>query len=155
TGVARGVRELAETGNWAHPCARHVARYVPEGAGREEAAQCLAFILGGRREYTVPILRAFGEARADFEKGRLLPAEVLEGIRGRFHKDVPPGRVLELTRDRLTEGQKLALQKTAQRQQVELEFDPARQDLVRLYVYALECGMTPEVRQALDDKARR
>jgi hypothetical protein len=154
-GVANGVKALAVTGDEKHPCARHIARYIPATANRDEVYQCLAFILGGRREFTVPILRAFGEARADLDKGRLLPTEVLGGIRSRFHKGVPAQRVLELTRANLTEGQKLAMQRTAERQEVELVFDPTRQDIVKLYVYALECGMTAEVRAALDAKARR
>jgi hypothetical protein len=155
TGIAHGVREMAVRGDDRHPCARHIARYIPAGAERDEVYQCLAFILGGTRAYTVPILRAFVEAKADLDRGNLLPTEVLHGIRARYHKDVPAQRVLELTRANLTEGQKLAMQRTAARQQVELDFDPTRQDIVRLYVYALECGMTPEIRAALDDKARR
>jgi hypothetical protein len=155
TGVANGVRDLAVRGDDRHPCARFINRYLPHDADRDAVCQCLAFILGGRREFTLPLLRAFGEARTDLDKGRLLPVEVLAGIRSRFHKDVPPGRVLELTRANLTEGQKLALQRSARRQQVELTFDPSRLDLVKLYVHALECGMTAEVRAALDARARR
>jgi hypothetical protein len=132
-------------------------KYLPADADRDQVYQCLCFILGGERDYTLPLLAARRAARADLERGACLPVEVLEGIRGRFHKDVPPARVLELAKGAgtLTDGQKLARQRSAQRRDVELAFDPSKADLVRLYVYALECGMTAEVREALDAKARR
>jgi hypothetical protein len=159
TGVANGVRDLTARadldGAGRARLDRYLGRYLPEGADRDTVRQCVCFILGGRRDYTVPLLRAFGAARTDLELGANLPVEVLGGIRSRFHKDVPAARVLELARQGggITEGQKLALQRSAARHEVELEFDPQRADIVRLYVYALECGMSDEVRSALDRKA--
>ncbi len=136
---------------------RGLDKYLPGGAERDQVYQCLAFILGGDQDFTVPLLRARREARTDLECGACLPVEVLEGIRGRFHPHVPPARVLELAKgaSTLTEGQKLSRQRSARRQDVELAFDPTRADIVRLYVYALECGMTAQVRAALDAKARQ
>ncbi len=61
--------------------------------------------------------------------------------------------VLELTKSQLTTGQKIAVQRKAEQSGVEVEFDPAKYDAVRLYVYAFEMGMTESIRQALRDKA--
>jgi hypothetical protein len=135
---------------------RLLGRHLSAGADRETIYECVNFILGGKRIYTVPLLAAFAAAKTDLEKGAALPVEVLEGIRSRYHKSTPHARVLELARKAgtLTEGQKLAMQRSAARHNVELTFDARKADMVRLYVYTLECGMTPEVRQALDEKAR-
>jgi hypothetical protein len=192
TGIARGVRELTNMAERDDRAAevklqRLLGRYLPEGADRDTVYQCINFILGGTREYTVPLLAAFHAARTDLEKGATLPVEVLGGIRSRYHKDVPHARVLELDLEKgatlpvevlggirsryhkdvpharvlelakragtMTEGQKMALQRSAAQHDVELIFDARKADMVRLYVYALECGMTGEVRAALDEKA--
>ncbi len=152
TGVANGLRTLTDPIR----LERMLGKYLGANADRDAAWQCVHFILGGRREYTLPLLRAFTQAKSDLERGAQLPVEVLGGIRSRYHKGVPHARVLELARQggSISEGQKLALQRSAARHDVELAFDPTRADLVRLYVYALECVMTPEVRAALDDRAR-
>jgi hypothetical protein len=136
---------------------RHLGRWLPAGADRAAAREAVCFILGGARDWSLPLLRAFRDARADLDKGAGLPLEVLGGLRSRFHKEVPHARALEIARGSggVSEGQKLALQRSAAKHEVVLEFDPTKADLTRLYVYALECGMTPDVRAALDDKARR
>lgn len=163
TGVASGIaartardQRTTEDEAWLH---RHLGRYLPAGADRDEVYQCVCFILDGRpgHGFRVPLLKAFHEARFDLERGQDLPVEVLGGIRSRYHRDVPHGRVLELARDSgsLTEGQKLAMKRSAQKHEVELELDPTRADMVRLYVYALECGMTPAIRATLDGKAHQ
>jgi hypothetical protein len=161
TGVANGVKELtskaaltAEEASW---LSRLLEKYLPANADRDTVYQSLCFILGGQREYTVPLLRAFTAARTNLAEGAALPVEVLGGIRSRFHKDTPHGAVLELARQAgtITESQKLAMQRSAARQDVELAFDPTRADMVRLYVFALEFEMTAAIRAALDDKASK
>jgi hypothetical protein len=161
TGQANGVRDLTSQDQrdraGAVKLERLLGRYLPADADRGTVYECVNFILGGKRKYAIPLLAAFHGAQTDLEQGQALPVEVLEGIRSRFHKDVPHARVLELANKAgtITEGQKLALQRSAAKHDVELIFDARKADMVRLYVYALECGMTAEVRQALDEKARR
>jgi hypothetical protein len=53
------------------------------------------------------------------------------------------------------EVQKMQGQRAAAKAGVELSFDPAQADLTRLYVLALETGMTPAVRGAIAEKASR
>lgn len=162
-GVANGVAKLAAAAD-PRACpeaklAKYVDPFVPAWANRDEVYQCVAFVLGAERAggFTVPLLKAFAAARTDLTTGSALPVEVLEGLRSRFHKDTPHARVLEMAQaaGTITEGQKLGMQRAAKAAGVEVAFDPARQDMVKLYVYALETGaMTPEIRAALDAKAR-
>jgi hypothetical protein len=163
TGVAHGVAKLAAAAD-PKACpearlARYIDPFIPVSANRDEVYQCVAFILGAEREggFTVPLLKAFAAARTDLAAGAALPVEVLEGVRSRFHKDTAHAKVLEIARaaGTITEGQKLGMQRAAKAAGVEVEFDPTRQDMAKLYVYALETGaMTPEIRAALDAKAR-
>jgi hypothetical protein len=154
-GVSQAVKAMAVQGDERHGGAKHVLPYLADGTAREEAFQSLAFILGGQRDFTVPILRSFTAAKRDLDQGSLLPTEVLYGIRSVYHKETPKSRVLELTQQNLTQGQKLAVQAAAEKQQVAVNFDPVKQDTVKLYVYALERGITPEIRDALDAKAQQ
>jgi hypothetical protein len=119
------------------------------------ARECVAFVLGVEREQTLPLLVAFERAKTDLSAGNKLPPEVLEGLRGTYHKGVDQAEVLRLTAHTMTEGQKLAVQKRAAAANVDVSFDPRAHDLVRLYLFAYEMGMTSEVAKAIDDKARR
>jgi hypothetical protein len=161
SGIANGVKELTSkatlTSDETIRLSRLLEKYLPAKADRDTVYQSLCFILGGQREYTVPLLRALVAARTHLAQGAALPVEVLGGIRSRFHKDTPHSRVLELANQAgsITEGQKLAMQRSAARQDVELTFDPTRADMARLYVFALEFEMTGAIRTALDDKAHK
>lgn len=57
--------------------------------GDAKALECVAFILRSDRDFTLPLLRAFEDAKSDLSAGARLPLEVLEGIRSTYHKDVP------------------------------------------------------------------
>ncbi|HSA52630.1 MAG TPA: vWA domain-containing protein, partial [Yinghuangia sp.] len=126
-----------------------------QGRSRAVVHECVAFVLGAPGPYTRPLLRAYTDARTDFDAGRVLPYETLEGLRGRFHPNEPAARVLELTKSRLTAGQRLAKQEQAERAGVEVDVDFTRYDAVRLYLYAFRRGMTDEVARALASRARQ
>lgn len=132
-----------------------LGRHLPDAPGAH--LEALNYVLGGRREPTLPLLRAVRDARTDLDAGADLPFEVLAGIRSRFHKGTPHAAVLKLAQRHgtLSTAQKVAMQRSAEEQGVKLDFDPARADAIRLYVLALEVGITPAMREALDDKARR
>src|SRR5690606_35411910 len=87
--------------------------------------------------------------------GRILPYEVLEGIRSTYHKNVTNAEVLELTKNQLSQTQKLVFQRKAEEQKVEIGFNPADYDAAKLYIYAYERGMTQEVNDALKQKAQK
>ena len=92
----------------------------------------------------------------DIFKGERLPYEVLEGIRGRYYKDILTSEdSLDLTKRTLTNTQKMTLQNKAQKSGVKVELDWRNYDAVRLYVYAYKMGMTHDIRQVLNEKARQ
>ncbi|MCF2529407.1 hypothetical protein [Yinghuangia soli] len=133
--------------------ASEIDRHAP-GRDRAVLHESVAFVLGAAGPFRQPLLRAYAEARTDLDAGRTLPYETLEGLRGRFHSAEPHARVLELTKSRLTAGQRLGMQAQAEKAGVEVEVDFARYDAVRLYVYAYERGMSDDVAQALAARAR-
>lgn len=135
-----------------------VLRYV-HGVDLPVLQVVVAFVLGKLTPFVTanaatPIISAFFAARKDLTKGDKLPFEVLEGIRSTYHRSLPASMVLELTQKNLTKGQQIRLQRTAEKANVEVAFDPARYDATQLYIYAFERGMTDEIRQALDSKAK-
>jgi hypothetical protein len=162
-GVANGVAAMAAArdpvSSGSARMAQYVAKYIPAGENRDEVYQCVAYALGREREggWTVPILAATRSARENLEAGSILPVEVLEGIRSLHHKETPHAKVLEIAKaaGTMTEVQKMQGQRAAAKAGVELSFDPAQADLTRLYVLALETGMTPAVRGAIAEKASR
>src|SRR6185503_9774848 len=103
----------------------------------------------------LPLLSAFHAAKRDLAAGASLPPEVLEGIRSGFHREVPKEEVLRLTARSLTQGQTMALKRRTLEAGADVRFDPTAHDPVKLYLYAFEMGMTPEIVSALRAKARR
>ena len=132
---------------------QNLSRYARIGAVAK-IEQCVRFILGDERDLTLPRLTAYHDAKVDFARGVLLPTETMEGLRSRFHKDRSSAEVLELTKSNLTRGQKIAVQRQADRSGVEVDFDPLQYDPVRLYVYAYEMGMSDQIRDALREMAQ-
>ncbi len=132
---------------------RHVHRFVRD-ADCERVEQCVRFILGDEQGLTLRRLLAYRQAKHRLQEGRVLPFETLEGLRSRFHPDKSSAEVLELTKAQLTSGQRIGLQRKAASVDVEIEFDPAKYDAVRLYVYAYEMGLSEDIRYELIRKAR-
>lgn len=114
----------------------------------------LAFLLGVS-DLESPRLKAYFKANEDPDYLKELPPEVAEGKRSTFHPDLEPDKVLELTKDKMTAGQEITLQRSAKKKGVELEFDPMKHDAFRLFVYAYENGMTDEIADALGLKAEQ
>lgn len=127
---------------------------MDSGKTNDCALECVAFALGAREDrFTIPLFKAFIDAKKDIKRGKILPIEVLEGIRSTYHKNISKEDILKLTKDSLTKGQKLAVQKRAKTAGIKVDIDPLDYDATRLYIYAFEVGMTPEIRSALDKKA--
>ena len=120
-----------------------------------EVAECLAFILGCKNTYTLPILKSFVDAKTDLAKGNKLPREILEGIRSTYHKDAKTATVLETTKTQLTAKEKMKTQKNAAKHGVKVEFSAKDQAVVDLYIhsYANDNMVTPDVAEALKAKA--
>lgn len=123
--------------------------------GQKNVHQCVAFILGVEKGLTLPIFKAYYEAREDLEAGKRLPYEVLEGIRSRFHAGKKQTKkVLEITKKNLSKGQKIEMQRKAKKEGVKVDFDPNDYDSVKLYIYAFERGLSRDISKALEKKAK-
>lgn len=109
----------------------------------------------GKREESEPLFRDFYAAQTDLSAGSRLPLEVLEGIRSQYHPKVSQAELLSLAKGRMSKGQKLAVQKRAKKEGVEVDVDFSAYSPLRLYLYAYGCGLTEEIRTHLDEKARK
>lgn len=138
----------------------HIGKYAaPRGEdffiNVMENYQAVAFALGISARYTVPILKAFEEAKTDLSKGKSLPREVLEGIRSMYHQDIDQKAMLELTKGAMTSKARLHTQVKSKELGVDVEFDPMTANTVDLYKLAYEDGMANEVWRALQIKAKK
>lgn len=132
---------------------QQIVRYAGEGANLKKVYASIRFAFG-EEEKSLPLFKAFYAAQKDLSKGAKLPLEVLEGIRSTYHKNVSSEEVLRIAKGSLTKGQKLSVQRKAEKAGVEVELDFADYDAIRLYLYAYERGMNEEIEKALDKKAR-
>ena len=130
-----------------------ICKYASRKHQMEKILQCVGFVLGNTQNANLPLLRAFNDAKTDFEKGKVLPYEVLEGIRSRYHAERDTAEVLELTKTRLTVGQQMQLQRKAEQSGVDIEIDFNQYSAVKLYLYAYERGLTEEISEVLHRKA--
>jgi len=135
--------------------ARELGKHVHKKEDIKMVQECVCFILGGTMEYKEKLFKAYYKAREVLEEGKILPREVLEGIRGKYHPDIDSSRVIQLTEKTMTDTDKMRIQNSAKKGQVNIEFNPMKQNIVDLYVYALENGMTDEIQKALKIKAKK
>lgn len=130
-----------------------VGRYTSDDiAHTERLKHVLNFLFNGTDDNHF-LFVARRDARSQLEHGRVLPPEVLEGLRSTYHPGRTPAEVLELTKKQATTGQRIAIQRSAKEKGVQVEMDPLDYDALKLYVYALETGMVPAVGNALKQKA--
>jgi hypothetical protein len=120
---------------------------------KANVSQCVAFILGLEEQLTLPLLKAYVKAKTTLSAGRKLPYETLEGLRSCYHKAVSNKTVLELTARNLTSGQRMVLQRKAEKAKVKVDWNPAHYDAVKLYLYAFERGLSEAINEALDKRA--
>lgn len=137
-----------------HYLHKHILKYI-QGYSREKALEIFLFIFKESYPYSIKDYASVEAAKADISKGYHLPYEVLIGIRNQYHKDVDLKTVLEYTKNRLTEYQKLTLQRKSKEVDVTIRVDFSKQDLVRLMKYAYEMGLNDELRETLKEKAEK
>jgi len=134
---------------------KNLLRYNTNQDKNIHILRCVSFILGNTGEVTLRLHKAFNDAKTDLKAAKILPPEVVEGIRAQYHKDVPKAEVIKLTKDTsMTEKQKRLVQKTAAKDGVKVEWDPMKQNMVELYVYALEMGLTEDIVKAINIKGK-
>lgn len=135
---------------------KNVLKYVNDTKEHFKVLRCVSFILGNTNEISLPLHKAFNDAKGDLSKGKTLPPEVLEGLRATYHKDVKRAEVIKLTKDTsMSNTQKRLIQKSAQKAGVKVKFDPRKQDLVQLFIYGFEMGFDKEIFSAINAKARK
>lgn len=121
----------------------------------DAACECIKFVFGINKKPKLALFKAFFGAKKDLKKGSKLPPEVLEGIRSTYHKKVPKEEIIKLTKGSMTSVQKLQVQKRANAANIDVHINPLDYDAVRLYLYAFECGLTEEIEEALERKAKK
>jgi len=156
--MSSALRAILSKGEWDAKEKGIVAALIDQYAksGQTKTVrECVGFVFGNREGLTVPMLRAFVEAKTDLKAGARLPMEVLEGIRATYHKGVSKDEVLKLVSKggKMSSGQKMAAQRKAKAAGVEVKLDPTKYDAVRLYLYAFEMGLTEDIIKALAEKA--
>ena len=136
---------------------RNIGTFCKNNKYFGQACECVGFTLGVQKRLKLPMLKAFVAAKKDITKAKNtgLPMEVLEGIRSTFHPDVTHADVLELSKNTMTATQKKNVQRSAQKAGVKVDMDPKHYNPVDLYLYAFAMGMTEEIAEALDSKAKK
>jgi len=135
---------------------RLIDRYtINSSCPKNDIYESICYIFGKNINFNNEILSARIKARDDLSAGKNLPSEVLEGIRGRFHKQVDKEFVIQLSKNVMTDKDKLRKQRSAKKSGINLEFNASKLDAVSLYVYALEDGMTDDIHLELNEKASR
>ncbi|GAB4401235.1 MAG: hypothetical protein OHK0053_23680 [Microscillaceae bacterium] len=134
---------------------KNILKYVQKLEKQALVQEALGFVLGNEENLRLELPRAFVAAKQNIEAGYRLPYEVLEGIRSIYHPEIASKKVLELTKANLSKGQKMVLQNKAEKESIVLDFDPNQYDAVRLYLYAFARGLSPEIKDALEQKAQQ
>lgn len=165
TGIIKSIlsvrREWDKTQKEGILCSDMIDNYIDfsygiRAGGKElkKVHDCVSFILGNDNT-SMPLFKAFKDSKEDITQGKKLPVETLQGLRSTYHKEVTQKELLELVKKTLTKTQKKNVQKKAKEAGVEVEFDPISYSLVELYIYAFEMGMTDEILQAINAKAKK
>lgn len=132
---------------------KYLDRYLSDKIFKETVYECFRFIFKHEDNLLLPLLKAYVNAKNDLVAGKVLPFEVLEGIRSTYHPDIACEETLKLTKWNLTQSQQITMQRKAEKSGVEVKFKPDNYDMVKLYLYAYEMGMTDEIRSAIRKKA--
>ena len=134
---------------------KYIDRYMENINDKDKIYQCIRFIFRDEENISLKTLKAYAEAKKKIEAGRILPYEVLEGIRSVYHPDISNNEVLKFSKSTLTDNQKITLQRKAKEANVKVDFNPEKFDAVKLYLYAYEMGMTEKIKKVLCDKAEK
>lgn len=121
----------------------NVAKYSSSGLSTT-TGEFLSFVLGNKvhrnRPLSTDLLRAYQDAPADYNALALLPPEIAQDFRARYHKSRSVADVMEKTEKNLTVKARLRIQKQAKDLGVKVELKAEKQDLVDLFVLRYEVG---------------
>ena len=135
-----------------------LADYGTTPLAATEYEEMLAFVLNDKVErplecdmpLTAKYIAAVG---GDRQAVQGLPQEVAQGILTSYY----PGedaRKVSLQEGQMSQRTKMRQQRSASKVGVKLEFDPTKQSMVELYVYAHERKITKGIQRALESKAK-
>ena len=132
----------------------NIDTYVISKNNLKNIYDAISFILGNQPATSIKEISSFYEAKHDIKAGKHLPEVVLQGIRSTYHKNIDKSFVLEITKQNLTEKQKMQVQTRAKEAGIKVDFDATKQNVVELYIHAYaQNGITDEIKQALNIKA--
>jgi hypothetical protein len=138
---------------------KYIRKHIDPAAGIkvDEVIECVAFLLGRRVGFKLPLLKAYEDAKTDIMAGVKLPLEVLEGIAVKYHPGITKGDILKLTEKSgsMTTKQRKNVQAVAKKEGVKVKFNPYTMPMVDLYIYAFEMGMSKQIQGALWEKAKK
>lgn len=123
----------------------------------ETQLECVSFILGNSGPFKTTLLQQYEDCKVDFSKGKGLPRTTLEGIRSKYHREIPVARIFELSEEAMTDKEKMITQTTQKKVGVTkvIEFNPRAMSLNDLAIYIYEKGTTVEINQVIDEKAKK
>lgn len=119
--------------------------------------EVVGFVLGVKAAYSMESFVAFNSVKnGNWNEGSKLTEEVLEGLRSTYYKDSKThADVLAATKSKMTAKKASMVQRKAQEAGIEVSFDAKNLNPIELYVMAYETGMTPDIQEALEAKAKK
>jgi len=132
-----------------------ILKYRNFNMTENDMLQCISFILGIKMNYTVKMLKAYGDAKTDLKAGAILPPDILDGIRSTYHPKATQADMLNLTKKTMTTKQKKLVQNKAQKEGVAVTFNPKKFPMAELFIYAYKMGMSKDIKNAINGKARK
>jgi len=132
-----------------------ILKYTPNKMVDDIALQCVSFILGIKKDYSVRMLKAYNDAKTDLKAGSILPPDILDGIRSTYHPKVSQKELLNLSKKTMTNKQKKLVQNKAQKVGVQVKFDPMTQPMTDLFIYAYKMGLSEDIKKVINEKAKK
>ena len=124
-----------------------------KGNTKEDVIDHLGFVMGYRKSggFDNDWYEMYEDAKRDITLGLRLPLEVLEGIRGHYHRGCSSEQLLRLKNEHggFTTTERKQVQRKAKEADIDVSVDFDRYDSVKLYLYAMKMGMTEEIREAI------
>lgn len=115
--------------------------------------ECICFIFSVDVNFHNPLFKSFHDAKTDFSKAKGLPKEIIEGIRAAYHPTLDKAETLKVAKSSLTNKERMLVQNQSRKADVKIEWNPHSQPLVELFIYGFKMGFTPQIREAIKQKA--
>lgn len=124
----------------------YINKYIVDDVSisKSEILECICFILGGNKAaWSMPMFKAFFDARVDSTKLSKLPLEIAEGIRAMYHPTMSKDSVVELTKSNLSAKQAIKVSTQSRAKDVVIEKNFNSYSSKELYLYCFANGVKP------------